>query len=258
MNIHVIVIGYALANEVGNLLMAFSGPDITRHLFLHKGNGLVEDVFNHAERSGTPTVLHRYRTNRGLARSWNDGLEDAYKMGADVAILVNDDMLATREDLNLLAQAALDQRDCGVVAALGYDSNMQRDQSMNFGFTAINPVALETVGYFDENYWPIYGEDVDYSYRCGLAGVRFGATGPTGVVHLGSQTVKQVPELAAQNQVTFPANEQYHIKKWNGSYNKETWSVPFNDPKFDLKIRAEDRRNPFPGYERADLDLMRT
>lgn len=251
MNIHITLVTYALS--VRTLVYNLAGDDVTWHVFTHSARpDVIEECLDLA--SAVPGVrLHDYRTNRGLAKSWNEGL--IASSGADVRVLLNDDMSATRVDLDVLAAYAVAHPEHGIIEVEGTQDNAPL--LMNFGFTAFNPVAFSTVGYFDENYLVIYGEDSDYSRRCGLLGVTFGCAGKTGVVHAGSATVATVPELRAQNSATFERNRQYHARKHGGTYGSETYSHPFNDPALSWVITAENRANPYPGHRREDLEIIR-
>jgi GT2 family glycosyltransferase len=55
-------------------------------------------------------TLHAHGRNRGLSRTWNDGLLAGYADGADVVIITNDYVRFGPGDLDRLAQAAADQR----------------------------------------------------------------------------------------------------------------------------------------------------
>jgi GT2 family glycosyltransferase len=105
--------------------------------------------------------------------------------------------------------------------------------------------AVETVGLFDENFYPAYCEDADYEYRCTLAGVEWGAiTGTTS--HVGSVTIQE-NHYARRNDSTYPANRAYYRAKWGGELRGgETYSTPFGEPasanaRLDLR-RLRDQR----------------
>lgn len=250
-SIHITLVTYALS--VRTLVYNLSGEDVTWRLFTHSANpDVVQECLELA--GSVPNVrLHDYRTNRGLARSWNDGL--VASADADVRVILNDDMQATRADLDVLVAGALAHPEIGIVEVEGTQGDTR--MLMNYGFTAINRVATDTVGYFDEAYQPIYGEDCDYSRRCALLGVRFASAGPTGVVHTGNATIKTVPDLYTQNRATFERNRAYHTGKHGGGYSEEVFLHPWNDPALSWTITADNRHNPYPGRERTDLEIIR-
>jgi GT2 family glycosyltransferase len=87
--------------------------------------------------------------------------------------------------------------------------------------------AVERVGFFDENFHPIYCEDADYEYRCDLAGVeRYFIDGTT--THVVSATIED-PAYRAKNARTYPENRAYYRAKWGGDLRGgETFTSPFD------------------------------
>lgn len=71
---------------------------------------------------------------------------------------------------------------------------------------------IHVVGFFDENYHPIYCEDADYERRCDLAGIdwHFISGGST---HAGSATIQE-PRYRDANARTYPSNVAYYETKW--------------------------------------------
>jgi len=113
MNVHIIVVAYGLADDLRKLYESVEGEDserlnaetqrgrgaeITWHVFLHSQiPPVVEACYDLASRA--KVWLYPYGINRGLARSWNEGLYNAYQDGADVALIANDDVLAGPGDV---------------------------------------------------------------------------------------------------------------------------------------------------------------
>jgi GT2 family glycosyltransferase len=87
--------------------------------------------------------------------------------------------------------------------------------------------AVERVGFFDENFHPIYCEDADYEYRCDLAGVeRYFIDGTT--THVVSATIED-PAYRAKNARTYPENRAYYRAKWGGDLRGgERFVTPFD------------------------------
>lgn len=91
----------------------------------------------------------------------------------------------------------------------------------------INRPAIERVGYFDENFHPIYCEDADYEYRCRLAGVPYYSIAG-GTTHVGSASLSEEPGRS-QNARTYAANLAYYKAKWGGPIRGgETYATPFD------------------------------
>jgi hypothetical protein len=155
-----------------------------------------------------------------------------------------------------LAYAALHYyQDYGLVSPLRYDIRSKKFDSAGFGFGVVNRIALEKVGYFDCNYFPIYWEDVDWLRRCTLAGLDICCYDETWVVHQGSASLSVTPN--DQHQETFKRNKDFYALKWGGEPGNERYEHPFNNPAFSLKIEAAQIDTPYPGYMRTDQSIVR-
>ena len=256
-NIHCIVIAYGLAEDLLRLFSDVNEANIYWHLFLHSDIPEVVNVCGQIlETPHIRKMFYDYRINRGLARSWNEGIEDAYGGGADVAIILNDDMLPGPGDVQRVAEAALAHPECGVVKCMGTDMRSGQRTSMEFGLTAITKRGWEVVGCFDENIWPIYWEDIDWDRRRQLAGLPVYMVEETTAVHAGSKTSVTVPGLLAQTDMWFNANRVYYRKKWGAIHTEgELYEGPFGDSHIPLKIDFKDRYDPYMrwGIERKRM-----
>jgi GT2 family glycosyltransferase len=252
LNIHIVFIGYAL--DLRPLVDAVEGPDTYFHIYTHSQRPEAQAIKWWSKLNVT---LHDYGTNRGLSTSWNDGVIEAQADGADAILVINDDVSMTRDDILQMARGCVNHREAGIIVAQGYNERMVEHQILQFACFGINPIAIEKVGYFDENFYPIYFEDTDYSRRCALLGVAFHDVGYTNAVHKGSTSVNTVPTLSSQNQVTFPACHHYYRLKHGGSPGSETFKYPFGDPQLNWKIEAEARHNPYPTHDRQDKDVVK-
>ncbi len=201
-----------------------------------------------------PTFYFAHGTNRGVARSWNDGILAAADWGADVTIVCNDDIVFGEGDVDKISRAAMDNRDRFVVFAAGKNTRLRRavsDQGM--ACYAINPIAIERIGMFDENFFPAYCEDCDYCYRAKMLGLKRFVVGNTSIVHTGSASIYSSSELRAQNARTHSLNDRYYIRKWGDKPEREKFKRPFNSPNLDWYISPEARHAPYPGRNRNDL-----
>lgn len=142
--------------------------------------------------------------NLGVAASWNFVVRA--RPAAPWWLIVNADIQFGAGDLECLADAM--QKPGPRVACL-----------YEFGAFGINAETVDTVGWFDENFHPIYFEDNDYRRRCHLAGVP--------VVNLISRTRHDnsatiASGYARHNDRTFPRNGDYYAAKWGGPPGQET------------------------------------
>jgi GT2 family glycosyltransferase len=254
--------------RVGLVTVAFnSGPGVealvasardTRHrlaveLFLHSAHPPTVAACRRLD-VDRDVALHPYGTNRGLSLSWNEGLLALYGAAADVVVVANDDVRFGPGDLDTLAATAVAERQAHVVVVAGPHLGWStRVPSHGYACFALNPVALERIGCFDENLFPAYCEDQDYSRRARLAGLSEAACPGTQVSHEGSATLRGDPLLAAANAVTHGRNLEYYRRKWGGEGDAERFPTPFDDPAVGLRIAPEDRHAPYSRHDRTDL-----
>jgi GT2 family glycosyltransferase len=258
-NIHITVVAYGLADDLRELFHRATSEKhaITWHLFLHSQIGEVVAACDELA-AREDVIYYPFGKNRGLARSWNQGIINGYNNKADICMIINDDMQPVAGDVDKVAEAAAKQRDKYVMMCMGTDARKRKRVSMHFGFTAVNPLAIQVIGMFDENYFPIYGEDADYVRRAKLAGLQHGMVRGTKVIHQGSKNIYTAPGLLEQNQKTYAATLAYQIRKWGGHYGQERYTCPFDDPTIGLRIdpAPEVRHAPYPGYNRDDQDIV--
>ncbi|HVT59845.1 MAG TPA: hypothetical protein VHR45_15770 [Thermoanaerobaculia bacterium] len=177
--------------------------------------------------------------NLGVAASWNLIVRTALERGFDLVFIGSNDTLLYPG--SLAAVLALDKQQDEVVWHI-----------QGWNFFAVHRRAVDLVGWFDENFYPAYKEDQDYSYRCLLAGVkRIGVRG-TGADHLGSQTIRSDAGYSACNRDThLRLNTAYYCAKWGGDSGQECYATPFGYPDRDW------RWWPDPGPSIAERDWDR-
>jgi GT2 family glycosyltransferase len=250
------------------VVAAFNQPEFTQALVrsaTSRRHEIAIDLFLHSTDpptmaacqalAGEPAVrYHPYGLNRGLSRTWNDGLVAAYANGTDVVVLVNDDVRFGSGDLDRLVERAGAHRDCYLVSCAGLHRRLQRRvRSHGFACCAINPLALEAIGCFDENFFPAYCEDQDYSRRARLAGLSEANCADTEVEHAGSSAILSSAEVARRNAATQARNMTYYRSKWGGDGDRERFASPWNDPAIGLRIPPERRHAPYgTAHDRAD------
>jgi GT2 family glycosyltransferase len=254
-NIHLIIIAYAMTESLASLFDTLSGPDVTWHLFLHSQRPNVVALCERLARK--PGVeYYDYGTNRGVARSYNDGFINAYQAGADVAAIVCDDMYIGRSGLDALVDGAMRHPEAGRVQVQGFNQPTQSIVDVGFAFSVIQRATFEQIGYFDQNFFPAYFEDIDYGRRMELSGLPTYNVGPIDLNHIGSASHRADPAITEQHHRTFMLNSEYYRRKWGGDIGAECFGVPFNKPQFTLRIAEEDRHAPYPAYNREDWGVV--
>lgn len=253
-SVHIGIVAYAL--DIRPLVEGIMGDGVTIHCHLHSHiPAAVDSCMALAGKYQERFDLHCHFKNRGLSVSWNDCIIAGQEAGADAILILNDDLIASYEDILILARAATSHREAGIVVCEGYDHHWQETRNLNFVVWGVNPIALEVAGYMDQNCNPYGFEDSDYARRLSLCGIPFHNAGLTSIHHLGSQS-QTVPELRAQNQITFAATAAYYRRKWGGLPGEETYTIPFSDPAFGWQIAASQRHDPYPGRGRTDLEEL--
>jgi GT2 family glycosyltransferase len=235
-----------------------SRHDVCFRLFLHSHHPMTMQACDRlAVEPGV--TYYPYGENRGLSKSWNEGMLDAYGAGADVVIIVNDDVHFSPSDVDKLAEKAARHADRYIVSCAGYHGRFGRTiPSHGYACFAINPIALRRLGCFDENFFPAYCEDQDYAYRASLAGLCEENCADTMVYHLGSAAIFSDAVLRQQNCYTQGQNMQYYQRKWGGPAGQEIFTAPFNDSRFGCYIAPEQRHVPYgTSYDRVDREIVK-
>ncbi len=267
MRIGIGIIAYNVATELDGLIKSLasntSEHSIIVYLHQHSTREKEPDVTFVCECWQGMTrppfeVKYKYHgINRGIAASWNDALYQGYEVdGCDVVLLVNDDITFLPGALDTFAEFAVAHRENYMVTTLGYHNHYATNTQLGeqplwgFGFScfAVNPIALQTIGYFDENFFPIYYEDCDYGRRGYLAGLQMAECKNAGIVHWGSLSAKQDGQ-AEVLQSKSPLNAAYYHKKWGGGPGEEKFPYPFNVAA-DVQYNSRTRREPL--YDRYD------
>ncbi|EKG02525.1 beta galactofuranosyl glycosyltransferase, putative, partial [Trypanosoma cruzi] len=94
-------------------------------------------------------------------------------------------------------------------------------KSSCFASVMLTRLAISTVGYFDENFYPAYVEDVDYSLRLRLLGFQERNVLYGKFVHRGSSNIRfsnkmELPDALWCRRVrSLSANKTYAKMKWN-------------------------------------------
>jgi GT2 family glycosyltransferase len=166
------------------------------------------------------TVLHQQR-NLGVAASWNLIIRTALAKCYDSFFIGSNDTILRPGSL----KAAVDFNKADHVGIWHLNA---------FNFFLIRKTTIDRVGWFDENFYPAYKEDQDYSYRCQLAGV-FRVAGIPGCEadHVGSATLRSDPDCAAIIQRMHARNANYYKMKWGDDAGFEIFRHPYDNTQHD-------------------------
>jgi len=178
--------------------------------------------------------------NLGVAASWNLMLDMA---GEEPIAIANDDMTLGPSAFGAM-QAALSVAPFALLVT---------DWRFPWILFAQTRECTERVGYYDENFWPAYWEDIDYKRRLKLSGidVRLVQAEHT---HVGSASAG-----SADARRGMEYGRGYYKLKWGGpagirdgwnAHGRECWNEPFNGkPPIGWRLRevAAPWAIPLPG-----------
>ena len=171
--------------------------------------------------------------NMGVAGSWNHIIKAHPE--ASYIILSGNDIQFTPGDLQKF--------DNFMTALTPEERNKKGITCGNHGYScfAILPETIKNVGLFDENIYPAYLEDCDYSWRCRLAGVHNNDVQDTHMIHgeapnWGSSTIYSNADYRNKNGVTHGRNFEYYRKKWGGNNGQESYKHPYNDKEKEVQF----------------------
>jgi len=218
-----ILIGIPILNRDDLLVRCLDAIDLDAGVVVINNNSVDPALSARVEslRGPNVSIAHQQR-NLGVAASWNLLLREARNRNLAQLIVGSNDTFLCPGALELALQRFRQRPDA-----------IWHIHAWNF-FVA--PTAIvETVGWFDENFYPAYKEDQDYSYRCLLAGVeRLDVSSEPLATHLGSQTIASDEEYAIHNGNThFNWNLAHYRMKWGGDAGSETYRTPYNKPDKD-------------------------
>jgi GT2 family glycosyltransferase len=257
MRVEVVTIAYNQPEATKRLIESVVSRehDIRFRLFLHNSERAVVQVCDELA-ARRDVIYYPYGENRGLSKSWNEGMLDAFWGGADVVLIVNDDVVFKPHSLDIIAETAVRNRDKYVIHAEGKTHRKPHSTTLWFSAFAINPVAIDKLGCFDQNFFPIYCEDSDYVERARRVGLEKAIARGAELEHGGSFSIAGDAALARQNEVTALRNVLYYRQKWGSKPGYGVYEHPFNDPACGLRIAPGERHAPYPGYNRTDQEIV--
>lgn len=148
-----------------------------------------------------PVYIHTPSYNWGCARAWNWFMQQ----NEDLIVICNDDVEFNDRTLPSIVEAYQEDSNRFIAPCAG--ANI-------FSCFLLPKKVYEQVGPFDEQFWPAYFEDNDYSMRVTQTGIPFCFTG-AGYGHVGSATLASYTSAEkAEHNRQFAANRQRFQDKW--------------------------------------------
>jgi len=184
--------------------------------------------------------------NAGVAASWNMIIRA--NIEADWWMIACNDVLLEPGSLARVVESMATDKPTLSRLVMGNEASWGN----HFGVFALNAQFIEKVGWFDENFIPIFWEDTDYIMRIEAqksAGYDLNLPViPSSTHHEGNQSWKTGqsldPVLAPQNSVSWDGNVAYFTRKKEAIDMDEASVVHWRQPSIE-RIRAQDWRIPW-------------
>jgi GT2 family glycosyltransferase len=155
--------------------------------------------------------------NLGVAASWNRFLRE----NNDYVIISNDDIQLGKEAIKCFVNAARENPEQPFFCV---DSPGLNAWSLFLERTW----SLQTIGEYDETFWPAYFEDNDRYRRYTLADYKVHHVPGIEYEHVGSATLSAyTPEQRHMHHEYFQRNQTYYITKWGDLPGMERNTTPF-------------------------------
>lgn len=159
--------------------------------------------------------------NLGVAASWNRGVDLCRDAEADWLVIVSAAIrFGPPGGLDFLAELDVHPGAAAIEAGWG----------LGWHLIAFQRQTLERAGRFDENFWPGYYEDLDYSRRIRLAGLTHEPPPFWVKVDVDAYVASFAhAERFAGVKADAPRLVAYYEAKWGGPPGQETFTHPFGD-----------------------------
>ena len=228
-----IFVGIPVLNRLDLLQASVASIDVPARVFVVNNNAVDQkfndDLTTWAFAEGIEVRSPRF--NLGVAASWNLIIQTAMSWGYEEVFIGSNDTTLVPGTLATIRDLDKSDPDSAIWHICGWN------------YWVIHTRTIGRIGLFDENFYPAYREDQDYSYRVDKLSTmkRFAIPSATmhplpildipetlGGHHLGSMTVASDSKYQAHNQNTHGNWNTSHYKmKWGGMPLFETHKIPY-------------------------------
>ena len=177
--------------------------------------------------------------NLGVAAGWNLIIKSF--INSPYWVIVNHDVSFGKGLLEEICNVTNDT-DAGIIHPNAGDFEVG-----SYDLFALKENAVQTIGLFDENLSPAYGEDNDYCFRLKNTNIKrilglskeYYHGSSTNYHETGMNTAKSLPNIDLMGiNVT---NFEYLFQKWGPGWRMQNlWETPFNIPNLSLKATIFD------------------
>lgn len=177
--------------------------------------------------------------NLGVAAGWNLIIKSF--INSPYWVIVNHDV-SFGEGLLEEIHSTINNSDAGIIHPSAGDFGIG-----GYDLFALKAETVQTIGLFDENFTPAYGEDCDYLFRLRNTNIKrilglskeYYHGGTTDYHKTGMNTSKSLPHIDL-TKINFE-NFEYLFQKWGPGWRQQNiWKTPFNIPNLSLKTTTFD------------------
>jgi len=271
MLISLVTIGYNLIGATEKMynsaLKSSKNHELKMHLFLHSGRhkGKIEECEKLSERDDV--IYYPYCENRGLSKSWNEGLVNAYK-DSDYVIIVNEDNIFLENSIDRLIETA--QTTDGYI--------ILPENGASIEACLITKKCINEIGYFDQNFYPFGFENHDYFLRLKYSLKKdyfdFVTHAKGSLIKHDIRGASNYEKILNEHMEKWKNHTRAHFhKKWGKltyreliemKYNeivkeKITYIHPFNNKKNDLCITVDNLETPYDDefkFDKSKINIL--
>lgn len=231
--------------------------DVRWYIHCHSSDPILEaQLVAFCATASANLTLHR--ANRGVARSWNDGILASFTDQREMTLVINDDIEFIADGLDNFITFLQGYARMGLGFLHGVEVAGARKGEIvkqDYACFAYGWLAFDRVGAFDENFFPAYSEDIDYSTRIRKAQVPSVLDDRALVQHARNKTTRVSADVRAIISAAKIANQKYFDIKWGSAVLHDLYDTPFDG--FPLKIEWEQRHQPYgEGFDKPELALL--
>lgn len=174
--------------------------------------------------------------NIGISRAWNIGARKVVRENIDYLVVMS-------------ATMVFNDGMQGLVEAMEANTNEWGLETQHvWHLICLRKKVFETIGYFDENFYPAYWEDTDFIRRMELANIHVPMAKSPRLPKIEIDAVHQGDALAMKSglEVNMGAMKNYFIEKWGADNSfasqedrDKMFKYPFNNPKNNIDYWEE-------------------
>jgi len=168
-------------------------------------------------------VIDNTVDNIGVAASWNKGIEKMYRDNTDWLIILS-------ASIRFGERGGIDFAESLTGNSIAIEAGM----GMGWHLIAFGKRVFDNVGTFDENFYPAYFEDIDFSHRIKRVYQLEPPYWKKVTVDVSLAGWGHGVELGRADPRT-EENKDYMLRKWGHLTGTEMYDHPFNDKTKDIK-----------------------